>query len=227
MWPWRWCRLSARSTTTAGFACSSEGWTVAGSGPASGKMSLFAAGVPRFELHALEAALEHRRIPAHAAQPRRRHPRPDPGIVDQHDPCAPDAEPAVGLLHQLAAGRHHRSRQVAGAVLGRVADIHHIEGAPVGLALPFGELGAVDRPARHSAGRRPRRAAAPRRRPRPRPPARAPVAPGDDPEPGEVPRHRAVLQRDDAVRHAGVDQGLRADDAARPPAAIDDDKRVL
>ena len=38
---------------------------------------------------------------------------------------------------------------------------------------------------------------------------------------GEVPAHGAVLQCDHAVGNAGVDQRLRADDAARAPGAID------
>ena len=41
-----------------------------------------------------------------------------------------------------------------------------------------------------------------------------------------MPGHRAVLQRHDLVAHAGIDQRLRADDAARAAAAIDDDRRV-
>ena len=117
------------------------------------------------------------------------------------------------------------ARQMAGAVFGRVAHIDDIEGAPVGLALPFRERRAVDdrnavAPG-HGLGALPRRGDALGRH------LRGPRGgPRHDPEPGEVPRHRAVLQRDDPVRHAGVDQGLRADDAARPPAAIDDDEGV-
>ena len=41
-----------------------------------------------------------------------------------------------------------------------------------------------------------------------------------------MPGHRAVLQRDDPVRHAGVDQCLGTDDAAGAAAAIDHDKGV-
>ena len=47
-----------------------------------------------------------------------------------------------------------------------------------------------------------------------------------DLEPGEVPRHRAVLQRHDPVAEPGIAQRLRADDAARAAAAIDDDRRI-
>ncbi len=43
---------------------------------------------------------------------------------------------------------------------------------------------------------------------------------------GERPAHRAVAQRHHLVRQAGVDQRLRADDAAGAAGAIDDDQRV-
>ena len=45
-------------------------------------------------------------------------------------------------------------------------------------------------------------------------------------KPGEPPTLGPALQRDDLVRHTGVDQRLRADDAARAPGAGDDDQRV-
>ena len=41
-----------------------------------------------------------------------------------------------------------------------------------------------------------------------------------------MPGHGAVLQRHDLVAHAGVDQRLRADDAARAAAAVDDDRGI-
>ena len=41
-----------------------------------------------------------------------------------------------------------------------------------------------------------------------------------------MPGHGAVLQGHDLVAHAGVDQRLRADDAARATAAIDDDRGI-
>ncbi len=41
-----------------------------------------------------------------------------------------------------------------------------------------------------------------------------------------MPGHGAVLQRHDLVAHAGVDQRLRADDAARAAAAVDDDSGI-
>ena len=41
-----------------------------------------------------------------------------------------------------------------------------------------------------------------------------------------MPAHRSVLQRDHPVFQSGVDQRLRADDAACPPGAVDDDKGV-
>jgi hypothetical protein len=45
-------------------------------------------------------------------------------------------------------------------------------------------------------------------------------------EPGEVPAHGAVLERDDPVGNAGVDERLRADDRARAAGAVDHDQRV-
>src|SRR6266550_5260550 len=39
----------------------------------------------------------------------------------------------------------------------------------------------------------------------------------------EMPAHGAVTQRHDFVRHAGVDERLRADDASGSPSAVDDD----
>ena len=45
-------------------------------------------------------------------------------------------------------------------------------------------------------------------------------------QPGEPPGLRPALQRDDPVRHAGVDQRLRADDAAGAAGAGDDDQRI-
>ena len=42
----------------------------------------------------------------------------------------------------------------------------------------------------------------------------------------EVPGHGAVLQGNDFVAHAGVNQRLRPDDAARATAAIDDDRGI-
>jgi len=114
---------------------------------------------------------------------------------------------------------------MTGAVLGRIADVHHIERAPIGFALPFDEGGTINH--RHAIapgdgiGALPRSGGAFGRHLR-----CTPIGARHDLEASEVPRHRAILQGDDAVRHAGVDQGLRADDAARPPTAIDDDKRV-
>ncbi len=43
----------------------------------------------------------------------------------------------------------------------------------------------------------------------------------------QLPAHGAVLECIDRVAQPGVDQGLRADDAARAAGAIDDDDRVL
>ena len=112
---------------------------------------------------------------------------------------------------------------MAGAVFGRIADIEHVERALPGLALPLRQQPAVDR----------RHAIAPGHRLGPllcrgdafgRDLGRAVGGAIDHIEPGEVPGHRAILQRDDPVRHAGVDQCLRADDAAGTPAAIDHDK---
>ena len=102
-------------------------------------------------------------------------------------------------------GAIERSRQMAGTVFGGVADIDHIECALVGLALPLGERGAVDD--RHAIAPGDRLGALPGRGDTlGRDLGRAAGGAGDHPEPGEVPGHRAVLQRDDAVRHAGVDQ---------------------
>jgi len=42
--------------------------------------------------------------------------------------------------------------------------------------------------------------------------------------PVEQPCHGAVLERDDRIGHAGVDEGLRADDAAGAARAIDDNR---
>jgi len=114
---------------------------------------------------------------------------------------------------------------MAGAIFGRVAHIHDIKRAAVGFALPSGQCRAIDN--RHAValgngiGALPRCGGALCRHLR-RPPGR----PRHHPEPGQVPRHRAVLQRHDAVWHAGIDQRLRADDAAGAAAAIDHDKGV-
>ena len=45
-------------------------------------------------------------------------------------------------------------------------------------------------------------------------------------ETGKAPALGPALQRHNLVRHPGVDQRLRADDAARPPGAGDDDQRI-
>ena len=66
----------------------------------------------------------------------------------------------------------------------------------------------------------------PRRGRRARRPARARALPLSQAKPGERPAHGAVAQRHHLVRHAGVDQRLRADDAARAAGAIDHDQRV-
>ena len=198
---------------------------VGGSGSGEREVAALRRRLPAFQPGAVEPTFQHRCVPPHAPQPRRRHARPHPGVVDQHDARTPDAEPAVGLLHQLAARRHHRTWQMAGAVLGRVAHIHHVEGAPVGLALPLNEGCAVDD--RHAIALGDGIGALSRRRDAlGRDLRRAGSGAGDDPESRQVPRHRPVLQRDDAVRHLGVDQRLRTDDAARAPATIDDDESV-
>ena len=179
----------------------------------------------RFQRRTVKTMVKHHRIPAHALEPRGGHPRPDPGVVDQDDARTPHAEPAVGLLDQLPARRRQRARQMPVAVLGRVAHIEHVKRAPVGLALPLRQSRAVD--CRHAVAPRDRVGALPRRGDaRGRDFGCAPRRPADHVKPGEMPRHRAVLQRHDPVRHAGVDQCLGADDAARAPAAIDDDERV-
>ena len=121
-------------------ARSSAGETVAGSGPASGNMPA----VERPACRCSSAAPSRPRSSTAASQPMRLS---HEAVIRARTPVsststtrAPQiAEPAVGLLHQLPARRHQRARQVAGAVFGRVADIEHVERAPVGLALPFGQ----------------------------------------------------------------------------------------
>jgi hypothetical protein len=44
--------------------------------------------------------------------------------------------------------------------------------------------------------------------------------------PGQLPAHRAVLERDDRVRQAHAAKRFRADEAARAAAAVDDDRDV-
>ena len=43
---------------------------------------------------------------------------------------------------------------------------------------------------------------------------------------GQQPANRAIAQRGDAVGQAGVDQRLRANQAARAPGAVDHDMRI-
>ena len=205
MWPWRCCRLSARSTTTAGLACSSAGRNSRRLGTG--------------EREDVAARPSARRAPALPSSPpsstAASHPirRSQDAVIRALTPVSSTSTTrAPQTPSQLSVswtnwppGRHHRSRQMAGAVFGGIADIEHIEGAPVGFALPFREFRAIDH--RHAIapgdgiGALPRRGDALGRHL-----GGAPGGACHDPEPGEVPGHRAVLQRDDAVRHAGVDQ---------------------
>ena len=80
---------------------------------------------------------------AHQAQPGGGHEGAGAGVVQQHDAGAAHADPAVGGLHELAAGRIDAAGAVVGLELGWVADVEDVERAG-GVGLEHGELGGVD-----------------------------------------------------------------------------------
>ena len=153
-------------------------------------------------------------LPAHLPQPGRGHHGAHLGVVDQHDAGAERADILVGRLDQLSAGRGDGAGDMAGFVLGRIA---HVEaGRASARRAPRANAPASrDRCARCRSGCATRSAADLAQAKPSREAARARRAlPLSQASPAERPAHGAVAQRHHLVRHAGVDQRLRADDAA-------------
>src|SRR5262249_17993632 len=71
---------------------------------------------------------EHVTVP-HLAPPATSQAGAHASRVHQHDARVADAHPLVGRLHQLAARRADTAWPVTGAVLGRVANVEHIQRA--------------------------------------------------------------------------------------------------
>ena len=114
---------------------------------------------------------------------------------------------------------------MAGDVFLGAAHIEQIERALLSLGLKAQERGIIDAPDRETVGNlvgeslRPLEPFGRGRRQRL-------FAPTRQFEARQFPAHRAVFERQDRVRQPGVAQRLRADDAARPPGAIDDNEGV-
>jgi hypothetical protein len=158
--------------------------------------------------------------PAHLLQPGRGHHRPQAGLLVEQDDATPEhTAPGLGLLHELSARRVHGARHAAGLeFLGR-AHVEQIERAR-SIGAPRRQFAGVDAAHAEAPGRlRRRRRSAPARLGRKR--RVAPLLAAVQREAGEVPAHRAVLQRHHLVRRAGVDQRLRAHDRAGAPGAVD------
>ena len=173
----------------------------------------------------VQAALHHEHVAmAHLTQPGASHPCTYAAVVDQCNARVADADPLIGRLHELPAGRADAARVVTRAVLGRIADVQHIERA-VRIILKAGEVDGAD----HAdaglfreglralqCGCRSLRLA-----------GCEPVGPAAiAAEAGQFPTHRAVAQCHDLVGNAGATQALRAHYAARAPGAVHHHERL-
>ena len=158
-------------------------------------------------------------VAAQLGQPGARGQRAHAVPVGQHDARAARRRVFVRGLHQLAARRPAPARQMAGCVFLLGAHVEAVKRALLRLAFETRELRRIyalhARALRHvgrafarlgqrcGGGFGKARAAAMGQR-----------------AAGEQPVHGAVAQRGHAVGNAGVDQRLRADDAARAPGAV-------
>ncbi|KAG1444830.1 hypothetical protein G6F57_017719 [Rhizopus arrhizus] len=143
--------------------------------------------------------------------------------IRQHDACAAGRQVLVGRLHQLPARRPAPAFQMPGLVFLAGAHVELVERTRRLLRLERRERRRVDIPdagaLRHVAGlfaRSGQRGFARLRQGRL-------AAIGQFPA-RQQPFHRAVAQGGDTVRNAGVDQRLRADDAAGAAGAVDHHK---
>ena len=167
--------------------------------------------------------IEYMHFPAQLREPGRRHVGPYAIIIDQHQACAAHTGEVVGFLHQLAAGCGTGSGQVTGFEFFRGAYVEQVSAAARFLlpALHVCQRGtAHPRFIGHATG----------------------IAGGNLPMlfagwrelarltvlqflTGQGPANGAVAQGRHRVGDAGVDQRLRADDAAGAAGAVDDDAR--
>ena len=131
IWPSRKSMLRARSITTVPSPLSSSATR-----PVTSIIGVLAASSGTSEAFAasgadcVQAALHHEHVAmAHLTQPGARHTRTYAAIVQQRDARVAHADPLIGRLHQLPAGRADAARAMTGAVLRRIAHIQHIERA--------------------------------------------------------------------------------------------------
>ncbi|MNN04720.1 hypothetical protein D3C81_1174500 [compost metagenome] len=130
----------------------------------------------------------------------------------------------VGFLHQLAARRAGEARQVAIGIFLGCADIEAVQRPP---RLGQRRHGVVGNPLHAGlVGNRPGAATGLRAVGGVHRHRRAPAGAMVEGLPRQGPADGAVAQRGHRVREAGIDQGLRADDAARTACAVHDDPRL-
>src|SRR6218665_3639854 len=164
-------------------------------------------------------------LAAHLQQPRGGHPRAHAVVVDQHQASVAHTHVIVGGLDQLPARSTAGAGQMAGLVfLGR-SDIEQVEIAPAAL-LQRGQLPGID----FAHAEAPRNALRCRdglvqrswrgRRRHLGPTVHQRAA-------AQVPSGGAVLDDDDGVGNAGVDQRLCADDSTGASGTVDDDRRLI
>ena len=161
---------------------------------------------PRHQSASGKPAVEHIDFgPAHLHQPRPGHHRAHAVVIDQHDAGVARRHIDVGGLHELAARRRARHREMSGLVLLGAAHVEDIERALVGFALETGQRGVVDALDAETlgdlVGERARLG-----QPLGRGRRQRILAPARQIEPGQLPPHRAVFERHDRVREAGVAQ---------------------
>jgi hypothetical protein len=164
-------------------------------------------------------------LPAQLGQPRSGGQRPHAVPVGQHDARAPRGQVLIGRLHQLPAGRPAPAFQVARRIFFARAHVKAVQRVLACFFLQPGHPGRIDTAHagafshRSGASMRGGQGVGTGRR------QRGPPAVGQGAA-RQQPGHGAVAQRHHAVRDAGVDQRLRAQDAAGAAGAVDDDQRL-
>ncbi|CRD85299.1 Uncharacterised protein [Bordetella pertussis] len=155
----------------------------------------------------------------HLAQPRSGHDIAHPMMVIQDDARIAHRHIRIGRLHQLAARGMHGAGHVPALVLLLRAHIEQVNRSLAAGAQTL-QFGRADRADPETAPHR--RRALLRQRQRRRARLRG-LARGlrFDLVAGQRPAHRAVAQREHRIRHPGIDQRLRPDDAARTARAVD------
>ena len=162
---------------------------------------------------------------AQLLEPAGGHESPCEAVIDQDHPRVSNRNIGVGGLDQLPSRSVPGVGNVGGQEFLDGPDVEDVERTVVLLRPPAIKRLAVDHghseAPRHLFGAFTPDPVAPGSRFR-----RRPILAVFKLEPGQMPPHCAVFQRENRVRHSGIDQGLGTDDAPGAPGAVDHDGRL-